>query len=118
MAGRQIFRVLLRMEIRTGMEDEFERTWMSVGDSVTSHPANLGQSLSRGSGDDEGSYFITSDWVDEAGFRAFETSERHLEHRRMLHPYRSGGAMSTMRVVAELPGGNGALTHEEWAGAS
>jgi heme-degrading monooxygenase HmoA len=99
------FRVMLRMEIKAGMESEFERVWQEVGDSVTSHPANLGQWLSRSAEPEErGIYYIVSDWVDEDLFRAFETSERHLEHRVKLHPYRSGGSMTTMRVVATLAG--------------
>jgi heme-degrading monooxygenase HmoA len=103
---QQAFRVMLRMEIKPGLEDEFERTWTEVGDSVVSHPANLGQWLSR-SIDEPGIYYIVSDWVDEPRFREFEHSDRHLEHRQKLHPYRSGGSMVTMQVVAHLRGGSG-----------
>jgi heme-degrading monooxygenase HmoA len=85
------------------MGHEFEKVWLEVGDSVTAHPANLGQWLSR-SADENGVYYIVSDWVDEPRFREFETSDRHLEHRQKLHPYRSGGSMTTMHVVAALPG--------------
>ena len=106
MAGER-FRVMLRMQIRPGLETEFERVWREVGDSVTGHPANLGQWLSR-SIDEDGIYYIVSDWVDEPLFREFETSDRHLEHRTKLHPYRSGGSMTTMHVVAHLPAGTGA----------
>ncbi|MDA3647672.1 antibiotic biosynthesis monooxygenase [Saccharopolyspora indica] len=102
-ASEQVFRVMLRMEIKPGVEAEFERVWQEVGDSVTGHPANLGQWLSR-SIDEEGVYYIVSDWIDEPRFREFETSEGHLVHRRKLHPYRSGGSMVTMHVVAHLPG--------------
>ncbi|MEU2428111.1 antibiotic biosynthesis monooxygenase family protein [Streptomyces sp. NPDC007861] len=101
------FRVMLRMEIKPGMEGDFERVWQEVGDSVTEHPANLGQWLSR-SAEEDGVYYIVSDWVDEPLFRQFETSERHLEHRKKLHPYRSGGSMTTMHVVAALAGAAGA----------
>lgn len=99
-----MFRVQLRMRIKTGCEAEFERVWQEVGDSVTDHPANLGQWLAR-SLDEEGIYYITSDWTDEDRFREFERSDRHLTHRRKLHPYRSDGSMVTMRIVATLPGG-------------
>jgi heme-degrading monooxygenase HmoA len=98
-----VFRVMLRMEIREGLTEEFERIWLEVGDSVTSHPANLGQWLSA-SNDDPNVYYIVSDWTDEPRFREFETSERHLQHRQKLHPYRSGGSMTTMNVVAALSG--------------
>jgi heme-degrading monooxygenase HmoA len=113
------FRVMLRMEIKPGLGGEFERVWTEIGDSVTAHPANLGQWLSRS--DEDGVYYIVSDWVDEPRFREFETSERHLEHRQKLHPYRSGGSMTTMHVVAHLPGSaiagsaEAGRAHADWA---
>ncbi|MER7394201.1 antibiotic biosynthesis monooxygenase family protein [Streptomyces sp. NPDC000151] len=96
---------MLRMQIKPGMGAEFERVWKEVGESVTSHPANIGQWLSRSveQGEEE-VYYIVSDWLDEPRFRAFETSDRHLQHRTKLHPYRSGGSMTTMHVVASLAG--------------
>jgi heme-degrading monooxygenase HmoA len=115
MAEDTVFRVMLRMEIKDGMGADFESTWLRIGDSVTSHPANLGQWLCRS--DEPGIYFITSDWVDEPGFREFEHSGRHVEHRELLHPYRCGGAMDTMHVVAHLAGTEGGTTHAEWEAA-
>jgi heme-degrading monooxygenase HmoA len=103
MAGGDRFRVMLRMQIKPGMGADFERVWREVGDSVTAHPANLGQWLSR-SVEEEDVYYIVSDWVDEPRFREFEHSDRHIEHRQLLHPYRSGGSMTTMHVVAHLVG--------------
>jgi len=97
-----VFRVMLKLQIAPRMEDEFERVWRTVGDVITSQPANLGQWLLR-SNDEPGVYFIMSDWVDEPRFRAFERSAEHVEHRRKLHPYRTGGSMTTMRVVHHLP---------------
>lgn len=111
-----VFRVMLRMRIKPELEAEFERVWLEIGDSVTSHPANLGQWLSRAA-DEGGIYYIVSDWVNEPLFREFETSDRHLEHRRKLHPYRSDGSMVTMQVVAHLPGTASAQSHEDWAAA-
>jgi heme-degrading monooxygenase HmoA len=99
----QAFRVMLRMQIKPGMEADFERVWLEIGDSVTGHPANLGQWLSR-SAEEPGAYHIVSDWVDESQFREFEHSDGHLAHRQRLHPFRSGGSMTTMHVVAHLPG--------------
>jgi heme-degrading monooxygenase HmoA len=101
--GQGAFRVMLRMEIRPGMELEFEETWHKIGDGITSHPASLGQWLSK-SYDEEGVYYIISDWVDEPRFREFECSEGHLAHRQRLHPYRSGGSMTTMQVVYSMAG--------------
>lgn len=107
------FRVVLRMQIQPGMEREFEQVWQDIGDAVTDHPANRGQWLARDE-TEEGVYYIMSDWVDEQRFREFETSSRHLRHREKLHPYRSGGSMSTMRLVAHLPGTSRVRTHQEW----
>ncbi|WP_283133418.1 antibiotic biosynthesis monooxygenase family protein [Rhizohabitans arisaemae] len=100
------FRVLLRMNIHPGMEREFEETWLRVGKAITDHPANLGQWLSR-SEEEEHVYYVMSDWVDEPRFRAFETSDEHLEHRTKLHPYRSSGSMTTMSVVYAMTGAAG-----------
>nr|CAM34339.1 putative monooxygenase [Streptomyces tendae] len=109
-----VFRVTLRMQIKPGLEDEFEKVWQEIGGAVTSHPANLGQWLSR-SLDEQGVYYIVSDWADERRFREFETSARHVEHRQRLHPYRSGGSMTSMRVVAHLtPEPGRPATHQEW----
>jgi heme-degrading monooxygenase HmoA len=102
-APGKVFRVMLRMQIKPGMGADFERVWREVGDSVTSHPANLGQWLSR-SAEEADIYYIVSDWVDEPRFRQFETSDGHVRHRERLHPYRSGGSMTTMHVVAHLAG--------------
>ncbi|SDL64914.1 Heme-degrading monooxygenase HmoA [Lentzea albidocapillata subsp. violacea] len=98
-----VFRVMLRMHVKPGMAGDFERVWREVGHSVTGDPANLGQWLSR-SAEEEDIYYIVSDWTGELEFRRFETSERHVEHRQKLHPYRIGGSMTTMTVVAHLAG--------------
>lgn len=98
------FRVMLRMRIREGMERDFERVWYEVGAAVTGHPANRGQWLSRGI-DEDGVYYIVSDWVDEPRFREFERSEQHRRHREALHPYRVDGSMVTMEVVYDMPAG-------------
>jgi heme-degrading monooxygenase HmoA len=97
------FRVMLRMQIKPGQEEEFERTWAAVGDAVTRHRANLGQWLAR-SDEERGVYYIASDWVDEPQFRQFEHSEAHRRHRALLHPLRTGGSMTTAHIVAFMPG--------------
>jgi heme-degrading monooxygenase HmoA len=103
-----VFRVLLRMGIRPGMEQEFEQTWHRVGSAIVQHPANLGHWLCRSteqhSTDEDSVYYIISDWVDEPHFREFEHSAAHVEHRTKLHPFRSSGSMATMRVVYEMTG--------------
>lgn len=98
-----MFRIMLRMEIKQGLEEDFEQTWRSVADTVNRQPANTGQWLLRG--DEPGSiYYIVSDWTDEESFRAFERSSAHIEHRRKLHPYRLAGTMTTMHMVHRFAG--------------
>jgi heme-degrading monooxygenase HmoA len=97
-----VFRVMLRLTIIEGMEQDFEKTWLSVGSVITDTPANLGQWLLR-SNDEPRTYYIMSDWVSEPEFRTFERSEGHLQHRVKLHPFRDGGSMATMSVVYSLP---------------
>ncbi len=98
-----VFRVMLRMEIRAGLEREFEETWCKIGSGITDHPANLGQWLSK-SAEENGVYYVVSDWVDEPRFRQFERSEGHRAHRSKLHPYRASGSMTTMHVMYAMTG--------------
>ena len=95
------FRVLLRVELVPERAGEFEQAWYDIGAVVTRHPANLGQWLARSS-TEEHVYYIVSDWIDEPRFREFEKSQDHLEHRKALHPFRTGGSMATMQVVYDL----------------
>lgn len=97
-----VFRVMLRLNIIPGKEEEFERTWYGVGDVIARQSANLGQWLLK-SNDTPGVYYIMSDWTDEPSFRTFERSDEHLGHRTKLHPYRNGGSMDTMQVVYHMP---------------
>jgi heme-degrading monooxygenase HmoA len=97
------FRVMLRFEINPGMETDFERTWLSIGNVITDHPANIGQWLTK-STEEDAVYYVVSDWVDEPRFREFEHSAEHVEHRKKLHPFRHGGAMYTMNMVYALTG--------------
>jgi heme-degrading monooxygenase HmoA len=103
MATTPPFRIMLTMHIHPGREAEFEQTWLSIGDVVTSHPANLGQWLIR-SEEEASTYYIVSDWVDEPSFREFERSDRHLGHRQALHPLRASGSMVTGSVLTHLVG--------------
>ncbi|MEU5210217.1 antibiotic biosynthesis monooxygenase family protein [Streptomyces sp. NPDC020742] len=97
------FRVLLRMELHPGREEEFEEAWLAGADIITSQPANLGQWLAA-STEEPSVYYIVSDWTDEAGFREYEHSEIHLEHRKRLHPYRKSGSMAVMTVLRAMTG--------------
>lgn len=97
----QVFRVMLKMNINEGMEEDFEKKWKQVGSVVTKNPSNLGQWLSR-SAEEGNVYYIVSDWKSEKLFREFEKSETHRKHRKKLHPYRSSGSMTTMYVVYDM----------------
>lgn len=103
MADQRVFRVMLRMVIHPGMEAKFEETWHQVGHTITADPANIRQWLSRDA-EDQSVYYVVSDWVDERGFRKFERSEQHLEHRTKLHPFRASATMASMHVVFEMIG--------------
>jgi heme-degrading monooxygenase HmoA len=102
-ASPRPFRVLLRMQIKPGLEQDFESTWLDIGGVITGHPANRGQWLLR-SAEEPGVFYIVSDWADEPRFREFEHSAAHLQHRQRLHPYRDGGSMVTMHVLHHLEG--------------
>ena len=103
MPGSKTFRVMLRMETAPGSGAEFERQWIAGARIIAREPANLGQWLAR-SAEEDGVYYIVSDWVDEPRFREYEQSARHLEHRARLHPYRTAGSMMTMNVINETTG--------------
>ncbi|MFI6942073.1 antibiotic biosynthesis monooxygenase family protein [Streptomyces sp. NPDC050418] len=101
MEGSRAVRVILRMEVHPDMAADFEKVWLSVGESIAREPANLGQTLVR-STEAEGLYYVLTDWSDEPAFRAFETSSRHLLHRQKLKPYRRGGDMAVTGIVHRL----------------
>jgi heme-degrading monooxygenase HmoA len=98
-----VHRVVLRMEVRPELAERFETAWIDGARVIAREPANLGQWLSR-SDDEDGVYYIVSDWADEPSFRDYERSERHRVHRQRLHPYRSAGSMTTMKLVHAAPG--------------
>ncbi|MFF3327791.1 NAD(P)-binding domain-containing protein [Streptomyces sp. NPDC002889] len=103
MAETPLFRVILRMEIKPGTQDEFESTWWEVGSAIARQPANRGQTLSRTTEGDRSVYYVVTDWLDEASFRTFELSQDHVEHRRRLGKYRTKGDMITTQTVYDIP---------------
>ncbi|MER6128863.1 antibiotic biosynthesis monooxygenase family protein [Streptomyces sp. NPDC001795] len=94
-------RVILRMEVHPEMTADFERVWLSVGESIAREPANRGQMLVR-STEEEGVYYVLTDWAGERAFRDFEVSHRHTLHRQRLKPFRRGGDMAVTEVVHRL----------------
>jgi heme-degrading monooxygenase HmoA len=97
------YRIMLTMKILPGRDREFEETWLTVGDRISRHPANLGQWFVR-SQDEASTYFVVSDWTDEESFREYERSPKHEEHRKTLQPLLAGVAMLTGTVLTYLTG--------------
>lgn len=95
-------RVILRMEVHPETAGDFEATWREIGETIAAEPANLGQTLVRDT-EEDGVYYVLTDWESEPAFRAFELSERHVGNRRRLSPYRKSGSMHVTEVVADIP---------------
>lgn len=97
-----VFRVILRMDVTSGSEAEFERVWAEVAEAIAAHPENLGQWLMRGC-EGPSVYYVVSDWRNEPAFRRFERGPQHQEHRRRLDRFRRGGWMIATEVLCSLP---------------
>jgi heme-degrading monooxygenase HmoA len=92
------FRVLLTVQVKPGMEADFEKVWAEGSKEVTAQRANLGHTLAR-SAKEASVYYVVSDWTDRDSFLAFESSAEHVRHREKLHPYRTGGSLAMMHLV-------------------
>ena len=92
------FRVLLTVEVKPGLEADFENVWAEGSKEVTAQRANLGHTLAR-SAKEASVYYVVSDWTDRDSFLAFESSVEHVRHREKLHPYRTGGSLAMMHLV-------------------
>jgi len=97
------FRVFLRLRTHPGAGPALERAWLLGADLIAAQPDNLGQWLARDT-EDPDTYYVVSDWTDEARFRSYERSTLHAEHLARLRPHRTGGEMWTMSVVRSRPG--------------
>lgn len=98
------FRVLLRLRTRPGAGAAFERDWQLGADLIGGQAGHLGQWLARGAEDPQ-TYYVISDWADEASFRGYEHSAVHAEHLARLRPHRTEGEMWTMSVLRSMPAG-------------
>lgn len=96
------FRVFLRLRTRPGGGPAFERAWQLGADLIAVQTDNLGQWLARGV-ECPDTYYVVSDWTDEASFRSYERSTLHVEHLARLRPHRTEGEMWTTSVVQSMP---------------
>lgn len=99
-----VYRVMVKMRIHPGMERDFEKTWRDIATTIARHPANITQSIAK-SPDEDGIYYITSDWQNKQRFHEFEHSPEHAANRMRLDPYRdpAGTSMTPMHVTATHP---------------
>ncbi len=95
------FRVFLRLRTNPGTGAAFERDWQLGANVIAGRPDNLGQWLAR-STEEPDTYYIVSDWTDEASFRSYERSVVHAEHLSRLRPHRTDGEMWTTSVVRTM----------------
>jgi heme oxygenase (mycobilin-producing) len=103
MSTSEIYRVMLKFTVTQGTEAAFERVWFGIAERVRSTPGNLEQWLMRDA-DHASTYYLISDWTDEARFREFERSPEHAADRASLTPFRYGVSMATMWVLRHFSG--------------
>jgi heme oxygenase (mycobilin-producing) len=98
------FRVLLRIRTCPGAGPAFERAWQLGADLIARQAGHLGQWLAV-STEDPDTYYVVSDWADEASFRSYECGTVHAGHLARLRPHRAAGEMRTMSVLRSMPRG-------------
>ncbi|MBA2558653.1 MAG: antibiotic biosynthesis monooxygenase [Propionibacteriales bacterium] len=97
-------RIVLEMRVLDSCEPaDFLREWDNVSKAVATFSGNLGQALGRSLLDDR-IFFVTSDWIDEPSFRAFETSERQDELTAGLRSLRASARMNVQQILIEHKG--------------
>jgi heme-degrading monooxygenase HmoA len=94
-----VYRVMVKMRVHPGMERDFEKTWRDIAATIARHPANVAQSMAK-CPDEDGVYYITSDWQNKERFHEFEHSPEHAANRMRLDPFRdsAGTSMTPMYV--------------------
>ncbi|WP_067452449.1 antibiotic biosynthesis monooxygenase family protein [Actinomadura macra] len=109
-----MIRATLRMRVRPGGGQAFERAFDVVAAATSQEPANLRQSLLRG--DEPDTYVITSDWASLAAFRAFERSPAQDRLTAPLRELRMSADMRVDEIVRHVDAeetGTGRTEHEE-----
>ena len=98
-----MIRATLQLRIRPGREADFERAWRRVAFEVRGVPGNLRQALLRDTAD-PGVYTITSDWADEASFRAFERSPEQDALTATIRALRESAVMTVDDLLVHVDG--------------
>jgi heme-degrading monooxygenase HmoA len=96
-------RATLTMKVKSGREDEFERAWRTIAETVRHAPGNIRQALLRDP-DDPGSFVVTSDWESREAFGSFERSPEQDELTAPLRELRESGQMVIQDLVVHIEG--------------
>ncbi len=97
-------RTMLRMRVREGCEDQFERAWQQAAHEISRVPGNVRQELIR-DGDDPRTFIITSDWTDREAVDAFGRSSARETLTAALRDLREEAERHTYQVLHAIDGG-------------
>ncbi len=98
-------RATLRMKVRDGRAEDFERAWLAVAERVRSLPGNLRQSLLRDP-DDASTFVVVTDWDSRATFSQFEHSPEQDDLTAPLRDLRESANMTVYEVLHDIKGGS------------
>ncbi len=101
-----LVKTVLSMVVRPGCESDFEKAWAAAARSISEHPGNVEQTLTRDE-NEQRRYVIISDWLSRDALRAFESSDERREFSAALEPLRESATKSVLAVVADRPGRDG-----------
>lgn len=97
-----MIRSTVRMQIRPGLDSEFETAWRQVAAEAGTAPGNLRQTLVRDAAPH--TYLVVSDWISKAAFRAFERSPEQDRLTAPLRALRESADMSVNEIVVHFDG--------------
>ena len=98
-----MIRATLTMKVKSGREDDFERAWRVIAETVRGAPGNIRQALLRDP-DDPGSFVVTSDWESRDAFGRFERSPEQDDLTAPLRELRQSGHMVVQELVIHIEG--------------
>ena len=96
-------RATINMKVKAGKENEFERVWKAIADTVREVPGNVRQALLRDPADPS-SFVLTSDWESREQFHAFERSPEQDELTAPLRGLRESARMTVFDFVHDIEG--------------